>query len=60
MRYSRVHPDGMSLHVVQRSHNRATANNRRLYRQLQNVSKLPRCDQEAPVRTIDAFLSKAS
>lgn len=34
--------------------------NRRLYRQLQGIDKLPKRDQEALFRTIDAFLSKAS
>ena len=34
--------------------------NRRLYRQLQSIDKLPKRDQEALLRTIDAFLSKAS
>jgi transcriptional regulator with XRE-family HTH domain len=34
--------------------------NRRLYRQLQNIEKLPKRDQEALLRTIDAFLTKAS
>ena len=34
--------------------------NRRLYRQLQSIDKLPKRDQEALFRTIDAFLSKAS
>ena len=33
--------------------------NRRLYRQLQSIDKLPKRDQEALLRTIDAFLSKA-
>ena len=34
--------------------------NRRLYRQLQSIDKLPKRDQQALLRTIDAFLSKAS
>ena len=33
--------------------------NRRLYRQLQSIDKLPKRDQEALLRTIDTFLSKA-
>jgi transcriptional regulator with XRE-family HTH domain len=37
-----------------------TVKNRRLYRQLQDIDKLPKRDQEALLRTIDAFLSKAS
>jgi hypothetical protein len=34
--------------------------NRRLYRRLQVYRKLPRRDQQALLRTIEAFLSKAS
>jgi hypothetical protein len=34
--------------------------NRRLYRQLQNIEKLPKRDLQALLRTIDAFLAKAS
>ena len=34
--------------------------NRRLDRQLQNIEKLPKRDQQALFRTIDAFLAKAS
>jgi len=34
--------------------------NRRLHRRLQAIDKLPRRDQEALLRTIDAFISKAS
>lgn len=34
--------------------------NRRLFRQLQSIDKLPKRDQQALLRTIDAFLSKAS
>jgi transcriptional regulator with XRE-family HTH domain len=34
--------------------------NRRLYRRLQDIEKLPRRDQQALLRTIEAFLSKAS
>lgn len=34
--------------------------NRRLYRQLQSIDRLPKRDQEALFRTIDAFLSKAT
>jgi transcriptional regulator with XRE-family HTH domain len=37
----------------------APIKNRRLYRQLQNIEKLPKRDQEALLRTIDAFLTKA-
>jgi hypothetical protein len=32
---------------------------RRLYRRLQDIEKLPRRDQQALLRTIEAFLSKA-
>lgn len=34
--------------------------NRRLYRRLQEIEKLPKRDQEALLRTIDAFVTKAS
>lgn len=34
--------------------------NRRLARRLEEIERLPRRDQEALLRTIDAFLSKAS
>jgi hypothetical protein len=37
----------------------AAIKNRRLYRQLQNIDKLPKRDQQALLRTIDAFLTKA-
>ena len=35
------------------------SNNRRLSRRLQEIDKLPKRDQEALFRTIDAFISKA-
>lgn len=38
----------------------APIKNRRLYRKLQNIEKLPKRDQQALLRTIDAFLAKAS
>ena len=38
----------------------ATVKNRRLLRQLQSIDRLPKRDQEALARTIDAFLTKAS
>ncbi len=34
--------------------------NRRLFRRLQDIEKLPRRDQQALLRTIEAFLTKAS
>jgi hypothetical protein len=34
--------------------------NRCLYRRMQEIEKLPRRDQEALLRTIEAFISKAS
>jgi transcriptional regulator with XRE-family HTH domain len=34
--------------------------NRRLYRRMQEIERLPRRDQEALLRTIEAFISKAS
>jgi transcriptional regulator with XRE-family HTH domain len=36
-----------------------TARNRRLRRSVQEIEKLPRRDQEALLRTIEAFLAKA-
>jgi len=38
----------------------AAVKNRRLQRRLQAIDKLPKRDQEALLRTIDAFLAKAS
>jgi len=38
----------------------AVVKNRRLYRQLQDIDKLPKRDQDALLRTIDAFLSRAA
>jgi transcriptional regulator with XRE-family HTH domain len=35
-----------------------TIKNRRIYRQLQSIDRLPKRDQEALARTIDAFLTK--
>lgn len=40
--------------------NNAPLKNRKLYRQLQGIERLPKRDQQALLRTIDAFLSKAS
>ena len=37
----------------------ASIKNRRLYRQLQSIDKLPKRDQDALLRTIDAFMLKA-
>jgi transcriptional regulator with XRE-family HTH domain len=37
----------------------ASIKNRRIYRQLQSIERLPKRDQEALARTIDAFLSKS-
>jgi hypothetical protein len=34
--------------------------NRRIFRQLQSIDRLPKRDQEALARTIDAILAKAS
>ncbi len=47
------HPDA----PPERDHNRAR--NRRLMRRLQGVDQLPRRDQDALMRTIDAFLARA-
>jgi DNA integrity scanning protein DisA with diadenylate cyclase activity len=33
--------------------------NQRIYRQLQSIDRLPKRDQEALARTIDAFVAKA-
>ncbi len=38
---------------------RASVGNRRIARRLEEIERLPRRDQEALLRTIDAFLSKA-
>jgi transcriptional regulator with XRE-family HTH domain len=38
---------------------RGAVKNRRLLRQLQSIDRLPKRDQEALARTIDAFLTKA-
>lgn len=38
----------------------STLKNRRLVRRVQQIDKLPKRDQEALLRTIDAFLTKAS
>jgi len=35
-----------------------SSRNRRLYRRLQEIEKLPRRDQQALLRTIEAFISK--
>lgn len=32
---------------------------RRLLRQVQELGKFPKCDQQATIRTIEAFLAKA-
>lgn len=37
-----------------------TIKNRRLYRRVQQIDQLPKRDQEALLRTIDAFLSKGN
>lgn len=42
------------------SDERAPAKNRRLLRRLREFDKLPKRDQEALLRTIDAFLDRAS
>jgi hypothetical protein len=45
---------------VQASRNDGRIKNRRLYRRMQEIEKLPRRDQEALLRTIEAFISKTS
>jgi len=49
---------GVELEKLVRTNNRSVKN-RRLYRQLQNIEKLPKRGQQALLRTIDAFLAKA-
>jgi transcriptional regulator with XRE-family HTH domain len=39
--------------------NGTSIKNRRLYRRMQEIEKLPRRDQEALLRTIEAFISKS-
>lgn len=41
-------------------HGNGGIKNRRLYRRMQEIEKLPRRDQEALLRTIEAFISKTS
>jgi transcriptional regulator with XRE-family HTH domain len=41
-----------------RASNSSSIKNRRLYRRMQEIEKLPRRDQEALLRTIEAFISK--
>jgi transcriptional regulator with XRE-family HTH domain len=48
------------LGVAKAPKSSAPIKNRRLYRQLQSIEKLPKRDQQALLRTIDAFLSKGS
>ena len=50
---------GLELEKLVRINNRSVKNCR-LYPQLQNIEKLPKRDQQALLRTIDAFLAKAS
>ncbi len=38
----------------------ANPKNRRLYRRMQEIEKLPRRDQDALLRTIEAFISKTA
>ena len=45
----------LGLEPVKRS---GAGNNRRLLRRIQQIDQLPKRDQEALLRTIDAFLSK--
>jgi hypothetical protein len=37
----------------------AAVKNRRIVRRLQQLDRLPTCDQQAVLRTLDAFLAKA-
>lgn len=43
---------------IQEPKGRVAAGNRRIARRLEEIERLPRRDQEALLRTIDAFLSK--
>lgn len=45
---------------LEKSKSPATIRNRRLLRRLHELDRLPRRDQQALLRTIDAFLAKAS
>jgi transcriptional regulator with XRE-family HTH domain len=47
------------LGLVRPAKPNAATGNRRLLRRIQQIDKLPKRDQEALLRTIDAFLSKA-
>lgn len=58
--------DIMQMHYVEPSEGLkkpaqepGTIRNRRLRRRVQDIEKLPRRDQEALLRTIEAFLAKA-
>lgn len=48
---------GMKQHVAQGD---GGIKNRRLYRRMQEIEKLPRRDQEALLRTIEAFIAKTN
>jgi len=49
-----------ALGISQQSNKPSAVKNRRLYRRIEAIDKLPKCDQEALLRTIDAFTAKAS
>jgi transcriptional regulator with XRE-family HTH domain len=46
------------LGIKETSSSPGSPRNRRLYRRLQEIEKLPRRDQQALLRTIEAFISK--
>lgn len=48
---------GMKQHAA---HGDGGIKNRRLYRRMQEIEKLPRRDQEALLRTIEAFIAKTT
>ncbi len=50
----------LGLEVKAASKEQGAATNRRLLRRIQQIDSLPKRDQEALLRTIDAFLSKAA
>ena len=47
------------LGLDERKANGSTIKNRRLLRRIQEIDRLPKRDQQALLRTVDAFLSKA-
>jgi transcriptional regulator with XRE-family HTH domain len=50
----------LGMKTAVRAASGASIKNRRLYRRMQEIEKLPRRDQEALLRTIEAFISKTA